>query len=403
MSIVAGGAVILIIIVVYYLFEYRPDQHIKKLSKIHDLNELELIEDSNPASFEHYNDRYTKGLFTGMIPFFIIVIIAARIGGIAIPIGLIGGGSMMIAIFIGTNYMIKMQEIESAGKGPSSPMLCYFPKHGPKNITLKAMELKKHIELDDDQKDTLAKKTREIIAGMKNMETMQFTDATLTVEKQKELLLDKIETWARKRLDEAQVYRFISDGKYKIVLITSNKIQDMILPDKLNTLFKSYHIDTDIMAMWSIFIGKTRELFETTGKSGRTEWISKQAGVILDIFDWADFWRYITSGEFIVASKQTALMGQLVNLEEQKTTTSTELNKAQADRIGALDEVEDKNNKDLLKNLGNIAADLTKQFAEANKPRSERANTDYVLAIFIMISMLLIGVIAGINSVGGLR
>ena len=392
-----GAAVIGVIILLYYFLEYLPDQHIREQSKMHDFIELEFIEDMNPATFEHYNDRWTKGFFAGMAPFFIIVIIAVRfVGGIGVPLGLISGGAIMITVFLGTNYMTKLQEIEAAGKGPSIPTMCYFAKHGPREITIRSAELKSQAELDATQKETLSSKACEIIGDMAVLDKIPFKDDAA-----KETFLAAVKTNIRARLDISYNYRYLCDGKYNIVLITRNKVNDMILPVKQKTLFKSFHINTDLMPMWSIFCETTKKLFETVTSKGTISWTTKQAGIILDIFDWADFWELITKGEFVTADKQTALVGHLVHLEEQNSVTRTELNKSKADRLGALEEVETKNMEDLYKALAELAENMIKQLAEANRPKSERMKVDYVLMVFVSFAMILFGLLLGLNQASG--
>jgi len=391
-----GAAVIGVILLLYYLLEYRPDQYIREQSKMHDFNELEFIEDMNPATFDHYNDRWTKGFLAGMAPFFIIVIIAVRfVGGIGVPLGLISGGAIMITVFMGTNYMTKMQEIESAGKGPSIPTMCYFAKHGPRELKVRSAELKSQMELDAAQKETLASKACEIISGMKALDKVPFKDPAA-----KETFLAAVKESILKRLGMSYNYRYLCDDKYNIVLITRNKVNDMVLPVKQKTLFKSFHIDTDLMPMWSIFCDTTKKLFETVTGKGTTTWTTKQAGIILDMFDWADFWELITKGEFVTADKQTALVGHLVHLEEQNSVTRTQLNKSKADRLGALEEVETKNMEDLYKALAELAENMIKELAEANRPKSERANVDYALVVFVMMAFLMIGIIVGLARGG---
>ena len=90
-------------------------------------------------------------------------------------------------------------------------------------------------------------------------------------------------------------------------------------------------------------------------------------------------------------------MGHLIHLEEQNSVTNTELNKTKADRLGALEEAEDANNEDLIKDLRGRGSSLIRELAESNRRKTERAAVDYVLLIFIGLSMLMMGLMVGIN------
>jgi len=317
------------IVGIYYLYFLRPEQRMQeRLSTLHFIVE-NFIKDTKSATFEYYDKKWTR-----LIMFWVggtaLSVIGPNMAGMEYPWNAaVTTMGTILSIFILVFMNMKRNEAErerNLNKAFAS-VFARYPEHGDIGQLWKRFELEGEIEIDDSQRETVLD---QLIAGIKKIPNYD-----------KDIDEKKLRVDWKKRIEKMRVIRGSVLGKYKVLLVTQHSFEELKTKNTRAMIDETVSVNVQIMPMFLVYADTTRKMFKTVDKVGKPMFTDRAMGIFVDLFDLAMRDKALVEGGHTMLSKTDALLAEFLHLEDQRSTSASEMTKTLRDREKAQREVDE--------------------------------------------------------------
>ncbi len=321
--------IFLAIVGIYYLYFLKPEQRMQeRLSTLHFIVE-NFIRDTKSATFEYYDKKWTR-----LIMFWVFGTSLSVIGpnwvGIEFPYSAIIttiGTIFSIFILIFMNMKKNETERERNLNKAFASVFARYPEQGDVGQLWKRFEPEGEIEIDDNQREIVLD---QLIEGIKKSPNY---DKDIV---EKDLRKD----WSA-RIKKMRVLRCSVMDKYKVLLVTQYTFEELKTKKTRSMIDETVSVNVQIMPMFLVYAGTTRKMFKTVDKDGKPMHTDRAMGIFVDLFDIAMRDKALIEGGHTMLSKTDALLAEFLHLEDQRSTSASEMTKTLRDREKAQKEVDE--------------------------------------------------------------
>lgn len=380
--ILTGAAMIFIVMsLVYYQFFMKPEKRTKERLRALHFQPVKFIEDTKPATFQYYDQKWTR-LILAWLTTTSISIIGPNMFGIEYPwSAVITSIGAIFSIFGLVLMNVKRNETERARNVNKAfgSMFTYYPEHGDVGQLWKRMELESEVILDDVQIDTLVSQLAE---GIKKLPTYD----------EKIKLGKKWREETKARIKKMRVQRInVLDKQYRVLLVSPSGFENTKTKDVKPLIDETVSVNVQRVPMFLVYCDTTRKLFKTVNKAGKPAWADRTMGVFVDMFNIDMRNKYLAEGGFTVLSKTDALIAEYLHLFEQRSASATEMTKTLRDREKAQKEAEENeyDAKAEAHKLASAMQNMLKALLEISKPI--KGKEDYFMWVVILVVGMLLG------------
>jgi len=328
-----GASVIFVVItLVYYQFFMKPEKRTRERLRALHFNPTKFIQDTKPATFEYYDQKWTR-LILAWVASTAASIIGPNMAGVEYPwSAIITSVGAIFSIFALVLINMKKNEAErerNLNKAFGS-MFAHYPEIGDVGQLWKRMELESEVELDDPQIVTIVDQLAEGIKGLPNYDKNTIVWKTWKTE-----MTNRIKSMRVQRIN-------VLDKKYRILLVSQSGFEDTKTKDVKPLIDETVSVNVQRVPMFLVYVGTTRKLFKTVNKDGKQAWADRTMGVFVDLFNIDMRNKYLAGGGYTVLNKTDALIAEYLHLYAQQSASASEMTKTLRDREKAQKEVEEK-------------------------------------------------------------
>lgn len=346
------------IVGIYYLYFLKPEQRMQeRLSTLHFIVE-NFIRDTKSATFEYYDAKWTR-LIMMWVGGTALSVIGPNLAGIEFPWSAVittMGAIFSVFILVFMNMKKNESERERNLNAAFASVFCYYPEQGDVGQLWKRFKPESEIQIDSVQRILVVD---QLIAGIKNSPNYN-KDIN-----EKDLRANWLE-----RIEKMRVIRGSVLGNYKVLLVTQYTFEELKTKSTRAMIDETVSVNVQIMPMFLVYANTTRKMFKTVDKDGKPMFTDRAMGVFVDLFDLAMRDNALIQGGHTMLSKTDALLAEFLHLEDQRSTSASEMTKTLRDREKAQKEV-DENEFDskaeahkmmgTMKNLLDMLLSITKQ------------------------------------------
>jgi hypothetical protein len=301
----------------------------ERLSTLHFIVES-FIRDTKSATFEYYDAKWTR-----LIMFWLggtaASVIGPNMAGFEYPwSAVITTIGTILSIFILVFMNMKRNEAErerNLNKAFAS-VFAHYAEQGDMGQLWKRFEPEGEIEIDAVQREIVLD---QLIEGIKKSPKY---DKGI---KEKDLR----ENWSA-RIEKMRVIRGSVLEKYKVLLVTQYTFEELKTKRTRSMIDETVSVNVQIMPMFLVYAGTTRKMFKTVDKNGKPMFTDRAMGIFVDLFDLAMRDNALIEGGHTMLTKTDALLAEFLHLEDQRSTSASEMTKTLRDREKAQREVDEK-------------------------------------------------------------
>jgi len=329
---IGASEIFVVITLVYYQFFMKPEKRTRERLRALHFNPTKFIQDTKPATFEYYDQKWTR-LILAWVASTAASIIGPNMAGVEYPwSAIITSVGAIFSIFALVLINMKKNEAErerNLNKAFGS-MFAHYPEIGDVGQLWKRMELESEVELDDPQIVTIVDQLAEGIKGLPNYDKNTIVWKTWKTE-----MTNRIKSMRVQRIN-------VLDKKYRILLVSQSGFEDTKTKDVKPLIDETVSVNVQRVPMFLVYVGTTRKLFKTVNKDGKQAWADRTMGVFVDLFNIDMRNKYLAGGGYTVLNKTDALIAEYLHLYAQQSASASEMTKTLRDREKAQKEVEEK-------------------------------------------------------------
>lgn len=367
------AAALLVIGTAYYIFFERPARDLQDRIRSLHFDEEKFIMDMKTATFEHYEEKFTR-----IVLFFVVAVsiaIAVPAFLLPFPLSIITSGFGAIISLLGMillNKDMKEKERAESSNKPFGYATAYHPNFGYIPLLLRRIKNEGEVILEQPQKEMVVKNVLEVAENMP-----EFIDSGITK--------DALEESIRKYLDNVHYYRWRVSEVYRILFITKSEFKEIQTDETHRIIDRTIEVDVPLIPSFLVYANTTDRVFKTKSKKGDIEYTDRTMGIYVDIVNIQDVKEKIVNGSFTAPDAMTALVGQIVHLYEQQQWSGKQLTKETRKREKAelLADTQQFNAAAEANKIVNTTSHILKLMLALLSPAAQRLREDYGLLFLV--------------------